>query len=171
MEGLDDDLIEHVDQLHQQEEEGIVVDQQEGGVEDQHSDISDGFEVIAGADLEEYLLPVGAVPVDVSEADLRSSPDHNKTYHTLTSVSSMEQSYNDPAGSDDPDQQVETWEELHESILGASVQLVTQEQLQHSMLVASGQPVTHAVDHIPFENVDIPDHLQSTPKKCTPEPR
>ena len=112
-------------------------------------------------------LLVEAVPVDVSEADIRSSPDHNKIYHRLTSVSSMEQSYNDPAGSDDPNQQ----EELHESIMGASVQLVTQEQLQHSMLVASGQPVTHAVDHIPFENVDIPDHLQSTPKKCTPEPR
>ena len=159
------------DPLHKQDEYGIVVDQGEADVdEDQHGDMPDEFEGIADADLEEYLVPVEAVQAVQVEDDPCYDDQFDKTYHTLTSVSSMEVSYNDPE---------ESLAELDESIMGAGVKRIRQQQ-QHSLLVPSGEPVTHGLDDVLFGNVEIPEHLQSmeipehlqsTPKKCTPVPR
>ena len=56
------------DPLHKQDEYGIVVDQGEAGIdEDQHGIMPDGFEGIADADLEEYLLPVPVEAVKVED--------------------------------------------------------------------------------------------------------
>ena len=117
--------------------------------EEQHNDISNEWEAIGDEDEDEWkdyyqdLEPYGAlaVPVDVPDSDRRSTPEHERTYHTLTS--SFERSYNEPADSDQPhaegDSEEDDYEKLERSIFGTLV-----------------EPVTQAVEH-----------LKSTPKKAS----